>query len=374
MPDAIIDLAINGRFLSQPTTGVQRVAREVTREIDRLLGDGGAPRFRVSLLCPEDADVSDLGLKHMTIEPVLGGGRNVRWEQVTLPRAVGGRYLLCLGNTAPLVSLLRSNRVAVMIHDLSYRYYPGVYRRRYRWFHAALLPLMLRRANPLITVSQTERAMLSQIAPGAATRIVIAQNGGWRLNVGNTGKIPPADALEPGYVLYVGSFSNRKNFEGVLKVAAQMVVQDGLRFVLVGATGSFLSPFPIDVPEAVRGSITMLGQIEDLAALEGIYRKAGCLIFPSFYEASPLPPLEAMHFGVPVVVSDIPAMRERCGDAGEYCDPHDIGSIVAGVRQVMTDPHRRAELIALGYARAQHWSWRAQARTILDAIMSHAGR
>ena len=48
-----IPLTINGRFLAQPTTGVQRVARELSREIDALVASGEA-EFDVRLVCPPD--------------------------------------------------------------------------------------------------------------------------------------------------------------------------------------------------------------------------------------------------------------------------------------------------------------------------------
>jgi glycosyltransferase involved in cell wall biosynthesis len=365
MRAAPINLDINGRFLSQPTTGVQRVAREVTREIDSLLEERG-DAFRVRLLCREDADPSGLGLKRIETIRLPGRRSGLLWEQMILPKAVGTNHLLCLGNTAPLRSLRAGRPVTVLIHDLSYRDYPQAYRRSYRLLHSILLPEILNRADPVVTVSETERAILARLAPGTADRIVVAQNGGWREADAVEARKPAAPSS--AYGLYVGSLSNRKNVDGVLATATRLAQEDGRRFMVVGANGSFLAPVRTDVAAPVRDLVELRGQVESLADLEAIYRGAAYLLFPSFYEASPLPPLEAMHFGVPVIVSDLPALRERCGDAAEYCDPHDVESIVAAVRRVMNDPVRRADLIARGHARARAVSWRRQAATILNAI------
>lgn len=43
MPATGQEIVINGRFLMQPVTGVQRVAREVVRAMDRLLADDVLP-------------------------------------------------------------------------------------------------------------------------------------------------------------------------------------------------------------------------------------------------------------------------------------------------------------------------------------------
>ena len=368
MSARLIPLAINGRFLSQPTTGVQRVARELTREIDHLVEAGEVP-FRVRLLHQPDADLRDMGLSAIEVVEVPGR-RGAYWEQVALPRALRDEWMLCLGNTAPISLLMRRRRVALMIHDLSYRLFPHAYRPSYRIAHALAMPMLLNHADPIITVSNTERKVLTRLEPSAAERIVVAQNGGWRDPNGSL--IPEAPPAEREYGLYVGSLSQRKNFEGVLAAAIRLAREDGLPFRIVGSIGSILAPTPHEVPSDVADKIEFLGQVEDLSALARIYQGARFLLFPSFYEASPLPPLEAMHFGCPVIASDIPPMHERCGDAAAYCDPGSIDAIVGAVRQVVGDAAYQREMVARGYECAARYSWRAQARTVLDAIQQRA--
>lgn len=357
------ELAINGRFLTQPTTGVQRVARELTREIDHLVASGQID-LRLRLLCEPHANTDGLDLSVTQVE-VVNGGHGHWWEQVSLPRAVRGARLLCLGNTAPVASLLGGQPVGVIIHDLSYRLYPEAYSRRYRVAHAMMLPLLLGRANPVITVSESERQALLKVASRANGRIVVAQNGGWR--DGGPAQQGRAGA-DPGYLLYVGSLSRRKNFESVLRVAIRLAREDGISSVFVGSGGPILTPTETGVPEDVRGHIHFAGQVEDVAQLAALYAGARCLLLPSFYEASPLPPIEAMRFGCPVVASNIPAMRERCGDAVEYCDPADFDDIFGAVGRVIRDPAHAARLVERGYRQVEHFSWRRQAQIVLDAL------
>jgi glycosyltransferase involved in cell wall biosynthesis len=359
------ELAINGRFLTQPTTGVQRVARELTREIDHLVASGRIG-LRLRLLCETGAKVDDLDLRATKVEFVRGGHGHW-WEQVFLPRAARGARLLCFGNTAPIASLLGPRPVGVIIHDLSYRLYPEAYSRRYRLGHAMMLPLLLRRADPVITVSESERTALLDVTNRARDRIVVAQNGGWRED--DTPPVPrPADRAQAGYLLYVGSFSRRKNFDSVLRAAIRLAREDGLHSVFAGSGGPILTPTTTDVPEDVRQKIRFVGQVEDVACLAALYSGARCLLLPSFYEASPLPPIEAMRFGCPVIVSDIPAMRERCAEAVEYCDPERFEDVVAAVRRVTRDPAHAARLVARGYRQVERFSWRRQAETVLAAL------
>jgi glycosyltransferase involved in cell wall biosynthesis len=362
MPQHDHAILINGRFLMQPVTGVQRVARELLSEFDRLVGEGSTP-LRLALACEPAADVSGLGLRHIPVERRGGAGGHA-WEQLVLPTMAAGRRLLCLGNTAPVLSALASQRLAVMIHDVSYLSWPHAYSRRYRLAHRTLLPFLLRRADPLFTVSTAEGERLRRLHGAAGSRILAIQNGGWSGDRIEHHTTPVRERM----VLYVGSLSRRKNVERVIAVAQRLAREEGIRTILVGASHDILTPVRASVDPDVAHMLEFVGQVPSLEALAQYYRRAACLLFPSLYEASPLPPVEAMSLGCPVVASAIPAMTERCGDAAQYCDPLDIGDIVAAVLRVIDDPEFAQGLRQRGFARAATYSWRGQARTILDAM------
>lgn len=357
------EIVINGRFLTQPVTGVQRVAREVVRALDHLVADERLP-LRLRLVCEAQADATELDLRVTQVEH-LPGATGHTWEQALLPRRVKGGHLLCLGNTAPIRSLLARHPTTVMIHDLSYRQFPDAYRRRYRLGHGIMLPFLLRQATSILTVSETERAVLGKLHPPALPRIKVAQNGGWRDGEAHVRDHRP----DPGYVLYVGSLSSRKNIDGVLAVATRLAREDGVTTLLVGASSGILTPIAATVPADVRDKVRMIGPVTDLDSLARLYRDASCLLFPSFYEASPMPPVEAMSFGCPVVGSAIPAMTERCGTAALYCDPHSVDDMVAAVRRSIRYDTGIAEQITRGYARSTRWSWKGQAEAVLEALL-----
>lgn len=358
-------LFLNGRFLSQVTTGVQRMAREFTRALDTLIADGTFGDIDATLLVQSNARLGDLALKAIRIKEVRGATGHI-WEQFLLPLHVSGGTLLNLGNTVPIVSLVRPGHVAVVLHDLSYRIYPKAYRRRYRVAHGVMDCMMSRKVDPIITVSQSEREMIGRLYPHAVDRIVVAQNGSWM-----------ADQLEPVAVrgqdrerhgLYVGSLSLRKNVEGVLATAITLARQRGLRFKMVGESNSILNEIATHIPDDLRHLIEFCGQVEDQTSLKALYRGASFLLFPSFYEASALPPMEAMAQRCPVIVSTTPSLVERCGDAALYCDPDDLSSINAAACRMLDDKILRETLIKRGEERARHYTWRAQAKVIVAAL------
>ena len=167
--------------------------------------------------------------------------------------------------------------------------------------------------------------------------------------------------------IYVGSLSRHKNFNGVFEAACRLVRKRDFYFVFVGGLeGGIVAP-DLKIAQDVSRNITFAGRVDD-ATLFRYYRGAACFLFPSFYEASGLPPLEAMAFGCPTVVSDIPALKERCGDAAIYCDPYDVESITAAVERIMDDGDLRAKLRALGYQRAASFTWEDCAARTLDLL------
>jgi glycosyltransferase involved in cell wall biosynthesis len=170
------------------------------------------------------------------------------------------------------------------------------------------------------------------------------------------------------YVLYVGSLSKRKNFQLAFETACRLARKRGYNFVFVGGRAGGISKSVPRIPDDVRSNLTFAGQIDNTVALMQFYRDAACLLFPSYYEASPLPPIEAMACGCPVIASDIPSLRERCGDAAIYCNPIDIDSIMAVIERVIDDPILRGTLVARGYKRATKYTWESCAAQTLEII------
>lgn len=362
-------LSLNGRFLLQSITGVQRVAREALKALDEMAHAGEIKPFRV--LLPEKGEiVAPPSLKATELRRE-GRYAGHAWEQVDLPRLSGPEPLLCLGNTAPLARLRQSGRPTVtMVHDLSYKYFPSAYSWKFRAFYETLIPQVLRHSDHVVTVSKAEETSIRKHYPflEETGRLSFLQNGGVEDAEAAAALAAPAPSMEErGYGLYVGSLTKRKNAEGVLRGAVDFVRRHpAMRFVVIGANSASFQGVTIDIPAEVADRIEFRGQINDAKLIHDAYRKARFLLFPSFYEASPLPPIEAMTFGCPVVSSTIPSLKERCGDAAAYCEADDQDSIAAAIGSIMDDPSAWRALSEASRAQAARYSWRAQAQGLLE--------
>lgn len=353
---------INGRFLQQPITGVQRYGRELLKEWDRLLAndelDGRDIEFVV--LAPR-GPIDVPKLERIALRQA-GRLRGHLWTQLELPFLSRDGLLFSPGNIHPLVSLARLNGV-VTVHDLAYAAYPEAYSKAFRLLYSVLIPMALRRAEAVITVSHAEKAHIVSRYPRVLGRIHAVHNGA-APEVGTSAPPRPECDLSVcrPFILWVGTLIRRKNPQGVIDAMALVNRGMAVDLIVVGASHRGLLEGGLRLPPDVEGRVHFLGQMDDFASLRRLYESAAALIFPSFYESCGLPPLEAMQLGCPVVASDIPSLREVCGDAALYADPGQPTDIARKIDQLLRNPALRQELRRRGHQRASLFSWEKCAR------------
>jgi glycosyltransferase involved in cell wall biosynthesis len=76
-----------------------------------------------------------------------------------------------------------------------------------------------------------------------------------------------------------------------------------------------------------------------------LYKFADLFVFPSLLEGFGLPPLEAVSLGCPVILSDIPILREIFGEAGFYFNPHSEEDLAKAILKVISDEEFRIVLL-----------------------------
>ena len=93
-----------------------------------------------------------------------------------------------------------------------------------------------------------------------------------------------------------------------------------------------------------------LGYVDD-NELEQLYHDAYSLVYPSLNEGFGYPPLEAMHYGVPVLASSYSSISEVCQGAAMYFNPFAVEEIANRLLQIADeDTHKRySDLAAKQY-------------------------
>jgi glycosyltransferase involved in cell wall biosynthesis len=352
---------INGRFLTQPLTGVQRYCRELVSSLDRLLQEEGGAGRRWTLLRPEGAG-SNLPLCAMDTLTVGGPGGHV-WEQGALAYSARDGVLLSLGNSGPLCH----RRHLVVIHDAAVFRTPENYSWQYAAAHRALARLLARTAH-LATVSRFSQRELAELLNVHRASIALVPNGvnhvlGCQADRSILSRLGISGSK---YLLCVGSPSPNKNVAGAVKAFHAV---RGVRAKMVIAGGTARNIYRCSTPE-IGPQVVFAGRVSDEELL-ALYQGATALVFPSLYEGFGIPPLEAMAQGCLVLASDIAPLREVCAGAAAYFNPFDIGGMTALFTRALIGVLCRNRLIEEGKRRIALYTWRSSAqmlRGIVDGL------
>jgi len=335
-------LLIEGRVLKHRyTTGVERYVRELLRAFDKS-------RLKYDLVLP-------FGRNNKYFQHI--------WEHIYLPLK-GTHYdiLFCPANIAPVIKP-KALKLIITIHDLSYMYFPDAYSFTFRKYYGFIIPKVLNLADAIITVSHSEKEALIKYFPSLRNKIYPIY-----LGVKEEFLNCPLAHEKEKFILYVGSLNKRKNLMGLIKAFKILINKIPHKLVIVGIKGDSFKKIEItkilkDIPSE---RLIFMGQIENNKRLMELYRRCYLFVFPSLYEGFGLPPLEAMACGCPVVVSNVSALPEICGDAAYYVNPYNINSIAEGIKRVLDNKDLREELIKKGLNRAKAFSWEKTAQEYLE--------
>ncbi|RME67912.1 MAG: glycosyltransferase family 1 protein [Verrucomicrobia bacterium] len=117
----------------------------------------------------------------------------------------------------------------------------------------------------------------------------------------------------------------------------------------------------------LEDSVIYLGFLEERSLCE-VWRRASALIFPSLHEGFGIPLIEAMHFAVPILASNICSLPEVAGDAAIYFDPRKPLEIAEAMRRVSSDDRLRERLIEKGSLRLRELEREDFVRPLAQAL------
>lgn len=338
---------INGRFLLQAQTGVNRFAYEICRIMT-------AKGRKIVFLCPPGRindcyDISSFEIIH------CGRSRSHLWEQIFLPayfhKIRGEKILVCLTGIAPIATTCK----IMTIHDLAFMVNPKWFSLPYRLLYKTLTPLGAITSKQVITVSNFSKSEIERLLNLPPNKISVIYNAVSSAFLTKR-HLAATISCQDKYILAVSSIDPRKNFQTLLKSFA--LLQDkNIKLYIVGGQASI---YATSIEQLCGGMpqerIKWLGRVSD-EMLRFYYEHALCFVYPSLYEGFGIPPLEAMSCGTPAIVSDIPPIREVCNDAVLYADPQNAEDFASKISLLMANERLQNDLRRKGYERYKNFDW-----------------
>ena len=160
-----------------------------------------------------------------------------------------------------------------------------------------------------------------------------------------------------GYILYVGTVEPRKGLRTLIRAYREIKDKYDVSLVIAGGLGWLyedILSFPAEL--GIKGDVIFTKYIDEGALLD-LYRHASVFVYPSVYEGFGLPPLEAMACGTPVLVSDIPPLKEITGGAALSFNQEDHEALADMMGKVLSSESLRMELKDKGLQRSTEYSW-----------------
>ena len=344
---------INGRFLGEPVTGIQKYAMAMLQHMERLL----KKEQIVILLMPNGTQCKEK-FEHIKVQS-CGHLQGNLWEQIELPFFSRNGFLLNLCSRAPLIK----KRQLIVIHDAAICETPDRFSWQYRFFWRSMYFLLGRYLDNIITVSEFSKRDVCRFFYIDPRKVQVLYAGREHLySIIPDEEVIKRDALyNQKYILAVGGTSN-KNFSEI--VDALPYLQD-LNIVLV-VVGKLDTSYKILLYK--EKNIRILGYVTD-QKLVALYKNAACLVFPSIYEGFGIPPIEAMTLGCPVIAADKASLPEVCGMAALYCNPYDAHDLAKKIRQVVSDDIFADCMRYRGYEQIKKFSWQESAKKLLYYVM-----
>lgn len=271
--------------------------------------------------------------------------------------------------------LLRKRKILLVIYDLSFLDTPEFAQDTNLAFLKRFCPPSIRRADTIITISEFTKQRLLHHFPDITSDIVVTPIPPI---VGATKKRRLSERLikkgvkAKKYILYVGTMEPRKNLENLIAAYAGLdqATQQTHSLVLAGGRGwkdeGILAA--VAYHQAKGLDIIMTGYVSE-EEKNALYTNAACFVLPSHYEGFGMPIFEAMEYGIPVAISDIPVFHEVAGDAAIYFDKNAPEDIAHKITAVLHDSKLRDKLTKNGQARLKAFSWQDNAHKVYKSLI-----
>lgn len=319
-------------------------------------------------IVPRSANFSEKIL-HWPLKRFWTLGR-LSWEMI----ARRPELLFVPSHTFPPIAAKKN---VITWHDVGYEHYPETYSA----FELRSLKYGAKRmtdiADRIIAVSEFTKQEIMEFYGIKSDRISVIPLGLdhrlWRPSPAETVK----NALDQlkiryPYFIFLSRLALRKNVVGLIRIynRFRQTQKHPFNLLLVGSDQPGGQELDAEIKASpYKEEIKKLGWLP-IEQVPVLLSGARGLLFPSIYEGFGLPAIEAMACGAPVIASNSGALPEIVNGAGVLIDTHDLDGFALSMAKVAEDHDYRQNLINLGLARAQEYSWDKCAKQTLEVLMN----
>lgn len=348
--------------------GIGRYAYELSKELYKI-----DVEMKI-VIRSEDKDIFSFVREEDLIiaKGISNGPKRNFYEQFILPIIIRKKYPnSVIHYPDSMAPIFAKNKCIITVHDIAFRALRDVFTWKTRVWKNISTKISLKKAYKVISISKyTKKELIKFYGSDLEEKVEIVYNG---FNDFSKESINYAvinksilEIVNKKYILSVNTISPRKNIDTLIKGYSSINFKDDIKLVIAGSYG-WLYKDIIDLVDklGLNKYVIFTGKVND-EELKLLYSKADMFIYPSLYEGFGLPPLEAMSYGIPCIVSNATSLPEVVGKSAELIDPKSIEDISKSLEKLYFNNAIKEEYSKMGYERVEYFSWEKCAHQIKD--------
>lgn len=309
-------LAINGESYCRNITGIERVATDIVKSLDKI-----AKQNEIELIVPSNAKNLPVlqNIKIITLPYEIKSFP--KWTQFIFQKYVikNKRISFDFSNTCPLFA-----PGIEYLHDIYCKLYPSDFKSKrdklVQKYSTFMYKTIAKHAKKIIAVSEYTKKTIVDTYKINQNRVSIVYDG-----LGDTYKNISFDnsifdkfpiLKTKDYYFTLGSLSTRKNLKWI---ADHAELYPNELFVISGKALQNVVPPELEKLKTMKNIISA-GYLSD-GQVKALMSKCKAFIFPSYFEGFGLPPLEALYCGAKIIISDATCLPEIYKNCAFYINP-----------------------------------------------------
>jgi glycosyltransferase involved in cell wall biosynthesis len=324
MPKVII----NGDFLCNKLTGIERFAFEITKKLDLI-----SQKNEIGIIIPLNTQ-SVLSLNNLFVIPYHDNIISFpKWQQFIFPGILKKYNAIPLdyGNSC---SLFRPG--ITFLHDIYCELFPNDFktpRERFECFYFRIMyRIIILRAKKIITVSNFSKNQISAKFRRNDIEVIYSSWDHFKAITPDYSIFDDFPVLSKPYYFSLGSLSKRKNIKWIVEYALKNPE------TLFAISGAHLPTVQVDeLKNAKLSNIILLGYLSD-SKVKALMENCKGFLLPSYYEGFGLTPLEALSCKTQIIVSNAASLPEIYGGTAHYIDPSNTDIDLDSLLKEPVDP------------------------------------
>jgi protein rfbU len=295
-------ITLNMSMIGEKNTGLGVYALNCRRELKNIFE------------CKEilsNLNLPNIDMKNTIISPkniTLGYSKWASLNRLIYSKKIALRSDLGFVYTPTQHGLIGYKNQVITIHDLICIHKPEQHKIQY-WYFKYILPHIIKDCKAIFTVSNTAKRDICSYYHVSEDFVYVIPNA-----LEDNSIIE--DTRDEGYLLVVGAAYEHKNIHELIN--NDKYWKDRYKLKIVSAKGSYGDYLKSLVKQRKLEDIVEIKGFVSDKELDELYRNCSALVYPSLWEGFGIPPLEAMRYQKPVILSNIDVFKEIFEDVAIY--------------------------------------------------------